>query len=86
MNIGDTVSVMYGSELPFILRRCGRGKFKFIGHGRLKDFEFGDTVVEKTYTLHSGEKPDRKDTTVTWVTARRKVCTSTKKTTMLYLV
>lgn len=77
---------MYGSELPFILRRWGRREFKFIGYGRFGGFVFDHAVVDTTYTLRSGEEPDRKDRIVTWVTARRRVCTLLKKTTTFCLV
>jgi hypothetical protein len=84
--VGDAVCVMYGSEVPFILRRCGRRRFKFIGHGRFEGFDFDDAVVEKTYKLRSGEEPNPKDRIVTWDTARHRMCTILKKTTTFCLV
>jgi hypothetical protein len=84
--VGDSVCVMYGSELPFVLRRCGRGKFKFIGYGRFEGFDFDDAVVDKTYTLRSWEEPVRENRIVTWDTASRRVCTLLKKTTTFCLV
>ncbi len=45
--VGDAVCAIYRSELPFILRRCSRSKFRFIGHGRFVDFDFDDAVEKK---------------------------------------
>jgi hypothetical protein len=86
VNVGDAVCVMYGSELPFILRRCGRAKFKFIGHGSFEGFNFDDAVIDRMYTLRSWEDPDCVDKIVTWCTARRRVCTVLKKATTFCLV
>lgn len=85
-NVGDTLCAIYGSELPFILRRCGRKKFKFIGHGRFEGFNFDDAVIDKTYKLRSWEDPDYEDNIVTWDTPGRRVCTVLKKSTTFCLV
>jgi hypothetical protein len=85
-NVGDAVCVMYGFELPFILRGCGRRKFKFMGHGRFEGFDFDNAVIDKTYPLRSCEDPDCGDRIVTWVTARRRVCTVLKKASTFCLV
>jgi hypothetical protein len=84
--VGDAVCVMYGSELPFILRRCGRRKFKLVGHGRLEGFDFDNAIIEKSYTLRSGEEPDPKGRIVTWTSGGRGVCTLLKNTTAFCLV
>jgi hypothetical protein len=84
--VGDAVCVMYGSELPFILRRCGRSKFKFIGHGRLEGFDFDNAVIEKSYTLRRGEEPDHDGRIVTWSLTGRGTCTLLKNTTAFCLV
>lgn len=85
-SVGDAVCVMYGSELPFILRPSGRRTFKFIGHGRFEGFDFDDAVIDKTYKLRSWEKPGYEDKIVTWVTEKRRVCTVLKKATTFCLV
>ncbi|KAH6619004.1 heterokaryon incompatibility protein-domain-containing protein [Boeremia exigua] len=85
-NVGDAVCVMYGSELPFILRYCGRRKFKFIGCGKFEGFDFDDAVIDRTYTLRSWEDPDCEDGIVMWVTAKRRVCIVLKRASTFCLV
>lgn len=85
--IGDIICVMYGSELPFVLRHCGRKNFNFIGHGRFEGFSFDQAVVDRTYTLRKHkEGPRCGNSLVTWATARRRVCTLLKETITFCLV
>ncbi|KAH5048795.1 hypothetical protein HBH96_207530 [Parastagonospora nodorum] len=86
VNVGDAVCVMYGSELPFILRCCGGTKFRFIGYGRFEGFDFDDAVIDKTYKLRTWEDPDCEDKIVTWDPPRRRVCAVLKKATTFCLV
>ncbi|KAL1592617.1 hypothetical protein SLS60_011033 [Paraconiothyrium brasiliense] len=78
--VGDLVCIAYGSELPLILRRCARGRFSFIGHGRFEGLHFDDVVVEKTYTLAKNKEPGREVSFSTWNNAGRTVCTILKNT------
>jgi hypothetical protein len=54
--VGDFICVIYGCEMPVILRECGRNNFRFIGHGEIEGLVFDDAVVEKTFVLKKGEK------------------------------
>lgn len=47
---GDLICIMYGCEIPFILRRCGRRNvFEFVGHGHFHGINFDDVVVESNF-------------------------------------
>ena len=53
--VGDLIYVLYGCEMPFILRRYWRSCFRLIGHGEFEGLVFSDAIVEKQVVLVRGQ-------------------------------
>lgn len=85
--VGDFICIIYGCEMPFILRECGRNSFRLIGHGEFEGLVFDDAVIEKKVVLKRGEnQPKEKFDFVTWDRFRRDVCVRLKKVRHFKLV
>jgi hypothetical protein len=79
--VGDVICVIYGCEIPGVLRSCEGGCFRLIGHGKVHSFNFDDAVVESTFTRQRGMRNSRKEFTfATRNRAGRNVYTLLKET------
>jgi hypothetical protein len=86
--VGDLICVIYGCEIPVVLRDCETGSFRLIGHGTVHGFDFDDTVVESTFIHHGKASRIRKKdfTFITRNRARQAVYTLLKETRKFTLV
>jgi hypothetical protein len=86
--VGDLICVIYGCEIPVVLRGFETGSFKLIGHGTVHGFDFDDAVVESTFVHHrKGSRISKKDFTFrTKNQAGRAVYTLLKETRKFTLV
>ncbi|KAF2475914.1 HET-domain-containing protein [Lindgomyces ingoldianus] len=65
--VGDFICIMYGCEMPLILRKCGRNSFRLIGYGEFEGLVFDDAVVEEKVVLKRRENPpEERFDFVTW--------------------
>jgi hypothetical protein len=87
VRVGDVVCVVYGCEMPFVLRKCRRKCYKFVGHCKIQGFSFDEAVVESSYVLPKGKRQIKKDFHFSCVDeAGRRVYTKLKKTRQFTLV
>jgi hypothetical protein len=85
--VGDIVCVMYGCEMPFILRSCRRKCYKFVGHCKIQGFNFDEAVVESSYVLPKGKRQTKQKFHFScFDDAGRRVYTILKKTRQFTLV
>ena len=85
--VGDIICVIYGCEMPFILRTCGRNRYEFIGHCLIQGFSFDEAVVDSSIVLQKGKKQTKKGSHFSILNeAGRRVYMTLKKTREFTLV
>jgi hypothetical protein len=85
--VGDIICVIYGCEMPFILRSCRPNCYEFIGHCKIQGFDFDEAVVESSVVPQKGKRQIKNSSHFSVLNeAGRRVYTTLKKTRQFTLI